>query len=228
MQQLFNTNTIKFMLAKKKYIDAQTQTELQIYLINNIVQSDVDNKSKTHDKTILKPFTKCVANCGCTSISDDNIKNSFVVFTDGSCRKKNGVTVGGCGVYFPNGESKNISKKPKITKITNQTAELYAIKLALKCCIKLNTKSENKKKAIVVTDSSYSIGCLNDWYKIWEKNNWKTTNGQDVSNKKLIKKIVKQLQNVDVEFVHVKGHAGCFGNEMADKLAYAASTAQLS
>jgi hypothetical protein len=106
------------MLAKKKYIDAQTQTELQIYLINNIVQSDVDNKSKTHDKTILKPFTKCVANCGCTSISDDNIKNSFVVFTDGSCRKKNGVTVGGCGVYFPNGESKNISKKPKITKIT--------------------------------------------------------------------------------------------------------------
>ena len=94
-------------------------------------------------------------------------------------------------------------------------------------CIKLNAKTNNKKKAIVVTDSSYSIGCLNDWYKIWEKNNWKTTNGQDVSNKKLIKKIVKQLQNVDVEFVHVKGHAGCVGNEMADKLAYAASTAQL-
>lgn len=217
---------------KTKQIDAQTQTELQIYLTNNdanvnIVQSKTVAKSKLHDETILEPFKKCVANCGCSSITDDDIKNSIIVFTDGSCRKKNGVAVGGCGVYFPCCESKNISKKPKTKKVTNQTAELYAIKLALQQCIKLNTKTNNKKKAIVLTDSSYSIGCLSDWYKAWEKNNWKTKTGQSVSNEKLIKKIVKQLQNVNAEFVHVKGHAGCVGNEMADKLAYAASTAQL-
>jgi ribonuclease HI len=75
---------------------------------------------------------------------------------------------------------------------------------------------------IICNNITIIINC-----SVAEKNNWKTTNGQDVSNKKLIKKIVKQLQNVDVEFVHVKGHAGCVGNEMADKLAYAASTAQL-
>ena len=49
------------------------------------------------------------------------------IFTDGSLTRKKGKIYCGYGVYFPNGENNNISKKFDKGLITNNRAELYAI-----------------------------------------------------------------------------------------------------
>ena len=58
--------------------------------------------------------------------------NNITVFTDGSCIKTSNKILCGYGVYFPNNELKNISKKFTIEPLTNQRTELYAIYKAIK------------------------------------------------------------------------------------------------
>ena len=55
-----------------------------------------------------------------------------VVYTDGSFIKNKGGVKCGYGVYFPNNEISNISKKFTKAPLTNQRAELYAIYKAIK------------------------------------------------------------------------------------------------
>lgn len=53
----------------------------------------------------------------------------------------------------------------------------------------------------------------------WKKRQWKTSAGHDVINRVELEEMDKVLQTMDVEFNHVRGHAGIHGNEMADSLA---------
>lgn len=145
------------------------------------------------------------------------------VFTDGSCIT-NGKTRGGYGIYFPNKEMRNISRKFTHEPITNQRAELYAIYVSL-ILIKKNLEFD---KIIIYTDSEYSIKCLTQWIKKWEKTGWKSSAGTKVKNQDIIKPISSILNKLDgiVEFRHVRSHTGkkdrlSIGNENADKLATA-------
>lgn len=150
------------------------------------------------------------------------IKDNIIVFTDGSCvRKKNVVISCGYGIYFPNKEIENISKKFTYGEPTNQRAELYAIYKA----IKEVTKNFEFKKLDIYTDSEYSIKSLTIWINNWKKNNWKSSQNKDVANQDIIKKIdiyLQQYQN-KINFHHIYSHTGkqdfyskC--NEEADKL----------
>ena len=76
----------------------------------------------------------------------------------------------------------------------------------------------------------YSINCITKWYKSWEKNNWKKSDGKPVDNLQLIQKIHYYYKLLDITFVHVKAHKkeplhtdksynDWYGNMMADKLA---------
>jgi ribonuclease HI len=53
----------------------------------------------------------------------------------------------------------------------------------------------------------------------WKKNGWKTATNSDVKNRDLLEKIDDFRSHVDAKFVHVDGHSGIHGNEMADSLA---------
>lgn len=143
------------------------------------------------------------------------------VFTDGSCMKKKNI-IGGYGIYFPNKELPNISRKFTHEPITNQRAELYAIYVALI----LIKKNINFDKIIIYTDSDYSIKCITVWGKDWIKNNWKTSTNQSVKNQDIIKPLLDiYLKMKDkIEFIHVNSHTGntdykSLGNAEADKLA---------
>ena len=147
------------------------------------------------------------------------------IFTDGStlnnqCAEKR---IGGIGVYFGEGDCRNISK-PLKKNATNQRSELKACIAALKKC----TTSDEIN---IYTDSKYVIGCMTEWIDNWIRNNWKKSDGKEIKNLKLIKKLYSLINKRDgkVNFYHVKAHKKkpsepekyklWYGNMMADKLA---------
>jgi ribonuclease HI len=145
------------------------------------------------------------------------------VFTDGStlnnqCPENR---VGGMGVFFGDNDPRNVSK-PLVKNATNQRAELKACILALKKC---NSQDEIN----IYTDSKYVIGCMTEWISNWKKNNWKKSDGSEIKNIKLIKKLYSLVSDRNIKFIHVKAHTKkpsdseiynfLYGNMMADKLA---------
>ena len=156
----------------------------------------------------------------------ERVKN-IIVFTDGSCIG-NGKeqAIGGIGIHFPKKELKDISKVYRDGFCTNQRTELYAILTALRY-IKKNL-GLSQYKVHIKTDSNYSINCVTKWIGKWKKNGWKTTNGDDVSNKEYIELIDKYNERYDITYAHVAAHTGksdanSRANAKADELALAAS-----
>lgn len=78
--------------------------------------------------------------------------------------------------------------------------------------------------ARIHTDSQYSINCVTQWYKKWEKNSWERGPNAPVQNQDLIRAIrdrvdERERAGTSTGFVWVKGHADVPGNVAADKLA---------
>ena len=140
------------------------------------------------------------------------------IFTDGSLIRKKGKIYCGYGIYFPNGENDNISKKFDKGLITNNRSELYAIYKSLKICKKI-LKEKEIEKINIYSDSEYSVKTLTIWYKNWIKN------GKDYKNKDIIDKIIKLINKLNnVNFIHIKAHTGendyySLSNNQADELA---------
>ena len=149
--------------------------------------------------------------------------DKIIVFTDGSCTnngKKN--AKGGIGVYFPCKEFEDVSEAFIQTPITNQRAELYAIHKALT----IITENSEFNKVIIYSDSLYSIKCVTEWVKNWEKNNWKGSTKKPVLNQDLIRPINDMIKqhNGKITFKHVRSHTGddtieALFNDIVDKLA---------
>jgi ribonuclease HI len=166
----------------------------------------------------------------------------IVVYTDGSSLGNGKVgAVAGVGVYFgpndprfvsisitrfakSNNSSRNVSEPLRGERQTNQRAELVAIARALDH-IPIDRSAE------IITDSNYSIKCLEVWSEKWERpgqNSWKNAAGKDVENQDLIKPILarireRRLCKADTKLTWIKGHNNHPGNVAADALAVAGS-----
>jgi ribonuclease HI len=103
---------------------------------------------------------------------------------------------------------------------TNQLAELYAVYMAMKVCV----DSGEKRHVVLYSDSRYTINCITVWYKTWEKNGWKSSTKEPVKHQELLKDMHGLMVKLDIEFVHVRGHMGVYGNEQADRLAVAGAS----
>jgi|APGre2960657404_1045060.scaffolds.fasta_scaffold00163_10 ribonuclease HI len=163
------------------------------------------------------------------------MKNN-TVYTDGSSTGNGRMNaVGGIGVFFAPGDSKNVSKNletfylktfpnEKINKSTNNLAELCAI---LQAFLILQSNLDNNEIVTIVSDSMYSINSLSIWYLKWKKNGWMNAAKKPVSNKEVISTIVDNYilkYPGNIKFRHVKAHtnggsADWFGNQQADLLA---------
>jgi len=105
---------------------------------------------------------------------------------------------------------------------TNQTAELTAILEGIR-----GLKAQRSVSGVVVricTDSEYSINCLTKWVSGWRKKDWKTAAGKPVVHRTLLEEIIKELEGIVHQFVHVRAHTGgedadSKWNDLADQLA---------
>lgn len=100
----------------------------------------------------------------------------------------------------------------KETHTTNNRMELTAAIEALK-------KIKRRGNVIVKTDSRYVINGITKWVHGWEKNGWQTKEKKEVLNKDLWQELVREVRVRDVEWEHVRGHAGIAGNERVDAIA---------
>ena len=138
------------------------------------------------------------------------------IFTDGACEPNPGEAGSGIALYRNNIASElwyglyNPSG-------TNNVAELKALHQAL-----IMAESELSKGGTVVIfcDSQYAINCVTRWASGWEKKGWKRPGGGEIKNLELIKKLHALYQSLSgrVQILHVNGHAGVEGNELADRM----------
>ena len=159
-------------------------------------------------------------------ITEDELKLiPTAIFTDGSSRvSEDGIRSAGWGIVcLKHGQmvGQYYGALPD-EKTTNNQAELYAILKAFDIAgtswsIQLN--SNYAGDMTILTDSKYSIKCVTEWYSTWVTNGWKTAKGASVKNRDLIEAIRQEMDQRQVEFRHIKGHAGNEYNELADRLA---------
>jgi ribonuclease HI len=143
----------------------------------------------------------------------------LVAYTDGSLKKQKNKTLCGYGVFFPNGEIENKSKKFIRSPITNNRAELYAILTALKLSHNYNIKTKINKLSLY-SDSEYAVKTITVWYFNWIKN------GKDYKNNDIIDEIMRIIKKCKFEIVikHINSHTGLknthsSNNDKADELA---------
>ena len=163
--------------------------------------------------------------------------NQIIIFTDGSTlnNQSKGNRRGGVGVFFGDDDERNISlplEESDEIKVTNQVAELLA-------CVKgieklLSEQIIGNNKIIIYTDSMYIVNMMKSWAENWEKNNWIKSDGNEVLNLDLVKKLYYYSKNLNVEYNHIKSHKKepsksdpnyqyWYGNMQADKLAVEAA-----
>ena len=136
------------------------------------------------------------------------------IYTDGSCLKNPG-NGGWAAIICTDNEVKKISGSEKDT--TNNRMELMATINALK-----EVNSEDLIE--IYTDSKYVKNGITDWIHNWIKNNWKTSNKEDVKNKDLWVQLHDLNNSFKIKWNWVKAHAGNPLNEEVDLLAKKAAS----
>ena len=76
----------------------------------------------------------------------------------------------------------------------------------------------------IYTDSKYVKNGITDWIHNWIKNNWKTSNKEDVKNKDLWVQLHYLNNNSKIKWNWIKAHTGNPLNEEVDLLAKKAAS----
>ena len=131
------------------------------------------------------------------------------IYTDGACSGNPGK--GGWGVVIlDNNNEILLNGGDQLT--TNNKMELTA-------AIKALEYFKIKKDLIIHTDSKYVKDGIESWIINWKKNGWKTSTKKIVKNKELWIQLDNLINQHNVTWKWVKGHAGFEFNEKADELA---------
>ena len=141
------------------------------------------------------------------------------LFSDGSSRGNPGPGGFGCILRARDAQGtvheKEISRGYRLT--TNNRMELMGVIAGLEA---LKYSCEVR----VVTDSQYVARAFNDgWVENWERRGWKTAARKPVKNEDLWRRLLAAMEEHDVTYEWVHGHAGHPENERCDALATAAA-----
>ena len=137
----------------------------------------------------------------------------IIIYCDGACSaNQSAKNVRGWGVVLKYKEHvKELHGGERNT--SNQRMELTA-------CIKALEAIKTKKPVKIFSDSAYLVNCMHQrWHERWQRNGWKNAKKQPVENKDLWMHLLKLLEEQDITFHKVEGHAGVEFNERADELA---------
>ena len=135
------------------------------------------------------------------------MNNCYIAYTDGAYSSVR--NQGGIGIIILKNNQEIFRYSNMYKNTTNNQMELGAIIITLRM-IKKPIDS-----LVIYTDSQYCIGCaIQGWKRKKNKTMW------DEFDKQYTR--VKALCS-NIQFVHVKGHAGNMYNELVDNLAVKAS-----
>ena len=191
----------------------------------SVITKDCVNKIYTDDDPEIEMFEFKTKEEAEYYLRYGNIKeieknNIINVFTDGSCSMNGSINArAGIGIYFGEGDKKNVSKRIN-GKQTNNTAELSAVIEVFRV---LKEEIEQGKNVIIYTDSEYVLRCCTSYGLKCEKNNWEKSGG--IPNVELIKSLYSlynRYNNVQIQWLreHTKNKDKLsIGNEGADNLA---------
>lgn len=136
------------------------------------------------------------------------------IYTDGACSGNPGP--GGYGALLIHGERRReMSAGYRLT--TNNRMELMAViagleALKFRCKVRLHT------------DSKYIVdAAAKGWARKWRANNWMRNQKERALNPDLWERLLGLIDEHEVEFIWVRGHAGNAMNELCDRLAVAAA-----
>jgi ribonuclease HI len=126
-----------------------------------------------------------------------NAGTGLVVYRDGTLAEL------WYGLYNPNG--------------TNNTAELNGLLSAL---LMAEKTIDTGATARIFCDSTYAINCVSKWAAGWEKKAWRKADGE-IKNLGIIQAAYAVYTRIEtkLELIHVRGHVGTEGNELADRMA---------
>jgi ribonuclease HI len=132
------------------------------------------------------------------------------LWTDGACSGNPGP--GGWAAVLRCGErSRELAGGEKLT--TNNRMELQAVIEGLAAL-------DRPCRVTVHIDSTYVMHAITKrWIAGWQKRGWKTAAKTPVANRELWEELLAAMEQHDVEWVPVKGHAGVELNERCDRLA---------
>lgn len=189
-----------------RYKSFKTQKEADAAFKGSPLTASTSSGGGVKKKPGLKTYTAAEIN---------NIEVDTKIFTDGGCEPNPGEAGSGVTVY----REEHISElwyglyNPKGT---NNTAELNALFQAM-----MMAKDELKqnRSVVIFCDSKYSIQCVTQWAAGWEKKGWKKAGGE-IKNLSLIQEMFALYQTLKskIQILHVNGHVGVEGNELADRM----------
>ncbi|GLQ32434.1 ribonuclease H family protein [Litoribrevibacter albus] len=137
------------------------------------------------------------------------------IFTDGGCEPNPGEAGSGIALYR-NNQVAELWYGLYNPMGTNNTAELNALHQALLIAEK---ELDEGNSVAVFCDSKYSIQCITQWASGWKAKGWKKSGGE-IKNLELIKSIYALYLTLKdkIQILHVNGHVGVEGNELADRM----------
>jgi len=142
------------------------------------------------------------------------------IYTDGACVGNPGPG-GWAAIILEKNTKKELFGGEKLT--TNNRMELTATIKALEFCQNKEEKQLSLNQIQIYTDSTYVKDGITIWIKNWEKNNWKTADKKNVKNVDLWKRLQELVKSKQIEWIWIKGHSNDPMNDLADKLAKAAT-----
>ena len=131
------------------------------------------------------------------------------IWTDGACKGNPGP--GGWGALLRQGRHEK-SLYGGEAETTNNRMELMAVIMALQAL-------KRPCSVVVHTDSQYVQKGMNEWLANWKRRGWLTADRKPVKNAELWQQLDALVQQHDIHWRWVRGHAGDPGNERADELA---------
>ena len=136
-----------------------------------------------------------------------------IIYTDGACSGNPGPGGWGAVLRYGSAEKEMSGGKPLST---NNEMELTAVVEALSAL-------KERCKVKLYSDSSYVVNAINQrWIVNWSKDGWKNSKKETLPNLELWKQLYSMLEEHEIQFIWVRGHADNEYNERCDRLAVAA------
>ncbi|MEH6442771.1 MAG: ribonuclease H family protein [Oceanospirillaceae bacterium] len=199
--------------AGAKYKSFKTRAEAEAAYSGASVGASVKASAFSGDKPKKKSTAQTIKTYTAKEITaiDVDIK----IFTDGGCEPNPGKAGSGIAIYHNNVVAE-LWYGLYNPAGTNNTAELNALHQAL---MMAKDYIDEGKSVAIFCDSKYSIQSVIQWAISWEKNGWKKKTGE-IKNLELIKEMFALHQAIkkEVQVLHVNGHVGVEGNELADRM----------